>query len=209
MKTKRLYCLAATGPSRRSRRSIRDQFILVIGIVVFLLSFAQPSFSQTPIACGQTITNRISAPSEIDQYTYSGTVGQSLVFGFSGDCPNGQGAQADVYNPSGQIIASLSTCGTLSSNVVLSASGTYTILVHAINYSSLVNYALSIQSFTGGGCSSTAITCGQTLTNRVHLPSEMDAYSYAGSAGQTLAFGTGVWFLGRLSQWAGGASRCV
>ena len=99
---------------------------------------------------------------------------------------------ADIYNPSGQIVATVvsgnnNTGGAL--NVTLTNSGTYTILVHAASYNATGYYSLSIQSVTGGGCNSTPIACGQTVSTNTSYNSEMDAYSYAGTAGQVLSFG--------------------
>jgi len=147
--------------------------------------------SQTQISCGQTITSSISTPTAIDQYTYNGSAGQTVTLAFvgNGNCFNdGQIAVMDLYNPSGQKIATLNHCGSRSINLTLATSGTYTILVHDDDYAQTSSYALSIQSFTGGGCSTTAISCGQTVSNNISRKTEVDAYSYVGSAGQTLTF---------------------
>jgi hypothetical protein len=47
---------------------------------------------------------------------------------------------------------------------------------------------LSIQSAIGGGCNPRTISCGQTVVTNTAFNSELDAYSYAGSAGQVLSF---------------------
>src|SRR6266581_4750771 len=94
----------------------------------------------------------------------------------------------DLYSPVGQIVTSLSHCGARSANLTLSASGTYTILVHDDDYAQTSSYALGIQSFTGGGCGGTAISCGRTLNGNISGQAVVKAYSYAGTAGQTLTF---------------------
>ena len=72
-------------------------------------------------------------------------------------------------------------------NLKLTNNGTHTILVHDLIYAAAANYALSLQSVTGGGCNSRAIPCGQTVSTNTTFKSQMDAFSYAGSAGQVLA----------------------
>src|ERR1043165_780820 len=87
----------------------------------------QTALCQTPIVCGQTITNSIAAPQGFGQYYYAGTAGETLVFSFVGygNCFSfGNDAVMDIiYNPNSQIIASLSHCGSHSTNLTLAASG--------------------------------------------------------------------------------------
>src|SRR5207247_5527936 len=125
-----------------------------------LLLAGFPVRAQTPIVCGQTITGSITNSTQIDQYTFNGTAGQTLALGFVGSgngfCNDGKDATMDLYL-GGQKITSLSHCGVRSTNLTLAASGTYTILVHDDDFAQTSTYALSIQSFTGGGCASTPI----------------------------------------------------
>ena len=95
---------------------------------------------------------------------------------------------ADIYNPSGQLIASLSSgCYGAAMNLTLTNSGVFTILVHESAYRRSVSYQMSIQSITGGGCNGTAIACGQTVAATTTDNSQMDPYSYLGTAGQMLS----------------------
>ena len=150
--------------------------------------------NSTPIACGQTVTGSTARQSEMDAYSYTGTAGQLLavaLWGFA-SCTYHYAMVADIYNPSGQLLTTLSA-GSCSSDpggsgtLRLSSSGTYTILVHEAGYRATGSYSLSIQSPTAGGCNSTPIACGQTVTGGTAHQSEMDAYSYTGTAGQLLA----------------------
>src|SRR5688572_17011465 len=94
--------------------------------------------AQTQISCGQTVSNTISAPTGIDVYTLNGSAGQTLAFAFAGDgpgnCFQGYNPEMDLYNPSGQKIMSLGSCVVRSTNLTLTVSGTYTILVHDDDY---------------------------------------------------------------------------
>jgi hypothetical protein len=59
--------------------------------------------------------------------------------------------------------------------------------VYSQAYNSTAGYNLSLQSLTGGGCNSSNISCGETLSAGTGFNSETDAYAYAGTAGQLLS----------------------
>ena len=147
----------------------------------------------TPITCGQTLTANTSFRSEMDAYTFSGSAGQVIsvslwsALGYSYGCP----IVADIYDPSGQLLASAAAnyqsntgAGGGAVNLTLANSGTYTVLVHDSAYIYTSSYALSLQSVTGGGCNSTPITCGQTINGQINLYSEMNSYELVASAGE-------------------------
>ena len=140
-----------------------------------------------PIACGQSVARATQYPSELDAFSYAGTAGQMLSVGFFW---SGGAGTADIYNPSGQWVTNVTTSGLGNVvNLTLASSGTYTILVHDSDYSAPASYyTLSIQSRTGGGCGG-AIACGQSVSASTSYPSELDAWSYAGTAGQMLSIG--------------------
>ncbi len=145
----------------------------------------------TAIACGQTVANTTTYYSQMDPYSYVGTAGQMLSLALWGPATctsGGDTTVADIYNPSGQLVASLSSgCGGAAMNLTLTNSGVFTILVHESAYRRTVSYQMSIQSVTGGGCNDTAIACGQTVANTTTYYSQMDPYSYVGTAGQMLS----------------------
>ena len=101
---------------------------------------------------------------------------------------------ADIYSPGGQLLTTVTAgCdggsgGGGAVNLTLTISGTYIILVHNAGNLLTSSYTLSVQSVTSGGCNSQAISCGQTVATNTSVQSQMDAYSYAGSAGQVLSF---------------------
>src|SRR5438105_1799087 len=86
----------------------------------------------TSISCGQTVTNTTTTVSQVDQYAYAGTAGQVLSFALWGpvSCNGGNAINADIYSPAGQLLATVnSSCDKGAAlNVVLTNSGTYTIL---------------------------------------------------------------------------------
>ena len=145
----------------------------------------------TAIACGQTVAATTTDNSQMDPYSYLGTAGQMLSLALWGPATctsGGDTTVADIYNPSGQLIASLSSgCYGAAMNLTLTNSGVFTILVHESAYQRTVSYQMSIQSITGGGCNGTAIACGQTFANTTTFYSQMDPFSYLGTAGQMLS----------------------
>jgi hypothetical protein len=150
--------------------------------------------NSTPITCGQTISAGTSFDSQINAYSYDGTAGQELMFALYGPLNCGspyQTMSADIYDPEGQYLKSVvsGNCNTGAAiGMTLTNSGTFTILVHCAAYNATGSYSLSLQSVTGGGCDSTPITCGQTVSSNTSINTQMDAYSYNGTAGQELVF---------------------
>ena len=165
-----------------------------IGSQSYTLSIQSPTgggCNSTAIACGQSVSTNTSPPSEMDAYSYAGTAGETLIFALHWSwCYDGNTGTADIYGPSGQLVTNVTAyCGGAAIKLTLPSSGTYTILVHASYYNiGSQSYVLTIQSPTGGGCNSTPIACGQSVSANTSPPTEMDAYSYAGTAGQTLIF---------------------
>lgn len=147
----------------------------------------------TQIECGQTVTGIIEFQGETDTYIFSGGAGQVIVvsaFGtYSTNAPY-LCAAVDVYDPSGNHIGGMS-CNDASTNIVLPATGTYTIRVHDGNYADTGPYGLSL-SFVTGQCG-TPIECGQTVTNAIEVPGQTDTYVFSGTAGDVVvinAYGT-------------------
>jgi hypothetical protein len=163
---------------------------LSLAIVLGLLCTPSLGLCQTPIVCGQTVTSTTSSAAQIDQYTFAGTAGQVLSFALWGPIScNNDYMVADIYSPTGQLVAGLSSvCNAGNAlNLTLTNTGTYTVLVHESFYRATASYSLSIQSVVGGGCNTRTITCGQTVATNTDFNSQMDAYSYVGSAGQVLS----------------------
>jgi hypothetical protein len=171
-----------------TNRALNFCFLLAFGLAFW----ASAVRAQTPITCGQTIASNTVANSENDQYTFAGTAGQELVFALYGplNCnPPYQTMSADIYSPSGHLLATVTSgnCNTGAAiSMTLTNSGTFTILVHAAAYNDSGSYQLSIQSVIDGGCDPTPIACGQTIATNTSFVTQMNAYSYAGTAGQEL-----------------------
>jgi len=144
--------------------------------------------TQGSIACGQTVAGAITNGVQMDTWSYNGAAGQSLFFALWCNC--GAACEADIYNPSGQWVTNVSTeCGGSEIALTLPSTGTYTILMHSVRYSTLI-YSFSIQSHIVGACNGQPISvaCGQTSSRAITNSVDMNAWSYNGTAGQSLLF---------------------
>jgi hypothetical protein len=178
-------CPDITNPRRSLRRPI---WVLLLSVVLGMLCFPGIALCQTPIACGQTVTNTTTQNNQIDQFAFIGSNGQIVSVAL---WVSALDFEADVFNPAGQLQVSIST--DTATNLTLIGSGTFIVKVHQSSYAGTASYSLSLQSVTGGGCDSQTLSCGQTLTNSTSFYSEMDAYSFSGTSGQPLS----------LALWAG------
>jgi large repetitive protein len=157
---------------------VHDYYYTSIGNYGVGLGFATGRCG-TPIVCGQTLTNAISAAGQANTYTFSGTAGEAVVL--SAHASSGVlAATADLYGPAGTFIGSALQGAT--SSLSLLATGTYTILVHDYYYTSIGNYGVGL-GFVTGRCG-TAIVCGQTLTNAIKATGQANAYTFSGTAGE-------------------------
>ena len=166
----------------------------LIAIVVLVLT--PKTTLAASILCGQTVTNTTTSPSQIDQYTFSGNAGQviSVSLYSSLDGASNSKMVADIYDPNGNLVTTASAgsqgfsdAGGGATNLTLAVGGTYTILVHDVNNTQTAKYALSLQTVNNGGCESKVIECGQTVMTNTSFNSEMDAYTFSGSAGQMIS----------------------
>ena len=169
-----------------TNRAFNLCFLLAFGLAFWPVAVR----AQTPISCGQTISNNTVTISEIDQYTYAGTAGQVISVSLAATVPGyGYYVAADIYSPSGHLLGTASAGPIVGGavNLTCTNSGAYTILVHSSGYNATTSYSLGVQQVNNGGCSRPAISCGQTVATNTTLYAEMDAYSYAGTAGQVIS----------------------
>ena len=96
---------------------------------------------------------------------------------------------ADIYNPSGQLVGTAAgSCNNGGScNVVLTNTGTYTILVHDNGYyysGATASYSMCLQTVNNGGCNGISLPCGQTINGQISLTSQMNDYELVANAGE-------------------------
>ena len=117
--------------------------------------------NSTPIACGQTVGTNTIYRSEIDAYGFV-TSGGVVVFSLSGY----SGARFDLLDPTGSTVLTVSAGTGPSTNL---AAGTYTLLVHDVNYAGTGSYGFTVTCI-GSPCNpvispSGPIAVGASATN--------------------------------------------
>jgi hypothetical protein len=137
-----------------------------------------------PISCGQTITNNITFPSQIQAYSFEANEGEAVMLS-AHSLTGGLCAAVALYDPAGNSVAGVTCDIAFRDPAILTTNGTYTVFVSDAGSNPMQDtgpYAISLQ-FTTGRCGA-PISCGQTVTNNITFPGEMDPYVFAGTAGE-------------------------
>jgi len=149
------------------------------------------------IVCGQSVSADIISYTEADAYSYTAVAGEMLSIGFGSSTGYGNPMTADIYNPSGQMVTNVAVAnGGKGIRLTLASAGTYTILVHVVNYDDTGSYSLGIQSVIGGGCNGTPVVCGQTVSTNTSFNTEMDAYGFGTDGGTVFLSFSGAGYSG-------------
>jgi YD repeat-containing protein len=152
---------------------------LVYSSVLSLLWFL-PTFAQTPISCGQVITDSISTPVENDRYTFSATAGDVVTFRIV-PTTNNFTPQMTLFSPGNQQIAT----DAHSFLQTLGQTGTYTLSVTNSGFagSQSGGYQVLWQR-PNNPCNASPIADRQTVKGNVRTPVSLNAYRFSGTAGQ-------------------------
>ena len=134
----------------------------------------------TAITCGQTQSNKLIQRAQLDAYMFNGNAGERVRIAVDELGASFAGLNVSLYTPSGTLVAHASGKPAVIDVVDLPATGTYTIIVSVVVSSTTYNVSLV---FTSGRCG-TAITCGQTQSNKQIQRAQLDAYTFAGTAGE-------------------------
>ena len=133
----------------------------------------------TAISCGQTLANKLIQRAQLDAYTFAGNAGERVRIAIDEPSSSSAGLTVTLYTQAGTLVAQASGKPAVIDNVSLPAPGNYTIVVSVVISPTTYNVSLV---FTTGRCG-TAISCGQTLTNKQIQRAQLDAYTFAGNAG--------------------------
>ncbi|MFN2225807.1 MAG: hypothetical protein ACK2UY_05860, partial [Anaerolineae bacterium] len=144
--------------------------------------------SATAIAFGQTLAGSINQASEIDAYTFAANAGDVILVAASkssGDV----WPQIRLFDPDGNLAGIAHDPTHAEIQVVLASSGTYTILVDDYLSGSLTgSYALHVQRLNDPG-NATSLTYGDLVAATINMAAEMDAYTFEGTAGDSILIG--------------------
>ncbi len=135
-----------------------NAFILSSGVIMF---FSVLVYAQTPINCGQVISDSISPAGQQDSYTFGGSAGDVVtirVRQISGSLT----PQIDLYDPSETLIGSGSGAYEAKLDKTLAATGSHRIVVRDSTNNKTGNYNVTWQK-VANACSATALNCGQVV----------------------------------------------
>ncbi|NES81638.1 MAG: hypothetical protein F6K10_09665 [Moorea sp. SIO2B7] len=105
--------------------------------------------NSTSINYEQSYTATISAFSEIDTYTFSGTSGDILAFAIGDDI--NLYTRYSIYNPDGTLLSSNYTFSDLFDEISLYQTGTYTLLINDYNSGETGEYDFTLAKLWQGG----------------------------------------------------------
>ncbi len=141
-------------------------------------SFSAP----TALTLGTAITSTISQPGEIDEYTFTGAVGQRLYYdGLINN--NTSTIYSQLISPSGQTVFSLGDADSDRTPFTLTEAGTYRLILDGQG-DNTGNYSFNLIDASAA----TAITLGTTITETLTPGLQADIYRINGTAGQQLYF---------------------
>jgi hypothetical protein len=154
----------------------------LLAAVTSALWAATPAVAQQPITCGELVSASIGVAGEQDTYTFDGSAGEAVVISAMGTW-GGLTALAELHAPGGGLIGSNGFGNGRSASLVLTSSGTHTIIVRGSSGTQTGNYNLSLR-FTTGRCA-TAIACAEMKSGTL-AAGEMQSYSFSASAGEAV-----------------------
>ena len=146
-----------------------------------------------PIGCGQLVTNEIRAPYETDAYSFAANAGDAVVFAAKRLTGDLCGA-AMLCDPTGRRLVGTADfgagCGANSTNITLTTTGTYTIIVYdrapagglGQNTGGYVTYWFKINS----ACNGLLLACGEKFDAAISGRGDVDYFSLVADAGDLI-----------------------
>jgi len=162
---------------------LKSCFIIFCFILAGLFLFTSMVHAQTPISCGQTLADSISAVGQKNNYTFTAGAGDKVtirVLVTSG----GMNPYLELYDSSMTKIAyNYSYSGNYTSiDKALTTGGTYTVVVYDNGNDETGNYNLTWQKLSNP-CNATAITCGQAISGSLSAAGQQNFYTFTATAG--------------------------
>jgi len=149
-----------------------------------------PPSAAVSLTCGTLASGQITAPAQVDLFTFSGQTGQvvSLAIasngGFTNNPSASNSAELTVFAPSG------TAAGTIHSNsqanLTLAQSGTYVIRVNATNLSTTGSYNLNFECLVPASAA-VSLTCGTLASGGIATRAQVDLFTFSGQAGQVMS----------------------
>ncbi len=149
----------------------------------------------TAIAYGQTLTGNLSVVGSSQALTFAGTSGESILLRLVEQASDWN-PQVRIYGPGGALLTGTWGYSLVDLNaIVLTATGTHTIVVNDLGGTGTGGYAVHLQRLSGPA-GATGIAYGQTQSGTVTQAVETRAYTFSGTVGDVV--------LGRVMELASG-----
>ena len=137
----------------------------------------------TAIACGQTLSGTTTSTARVNSYAFSAAAGEAVIV--TADSTSGvMTARAELYGPTGQLVATSGVGNASTISASLGLTGTYTILVLDFGLDATGTYDVNLQ-FTSGRCGA-RIACGQTLSGATTSTARVNSYAFNAAAGEAV-----------------------
>jgi hypothetical protein len=145
-----------------------------------------------PLSCGDHRSGTLSAPGQVDLYTFEGQPGRVVSLavastgGFSASPGHSQGLSATVFAPSGALVSTFSSNSQV--NLALSESGTYVVRVNATRLAVTGSYNLSFSCVVPAPSPpAVPLACSVAAAGTIEAAARIDLYTFDGQAGETIS----------------------
>ena len=155
------------------------RFFCIIGLLQILVIGVQA----TPISFGETVTGIISAPSQMNDYTFSATAGDTIYTRMRSNWSDG--ARIILRYPNGTESARATGGYFTDLTKTLPLNGTYTLLAGDYDGNNLGTYDLYLQRTNNAGRAE-PIAFGETKTGSITKPAQLNNYTFSATKGDTL-----------------------
>ena len=174
------------GKKRYYITALTAVMVFVVGATAFFARGSAVAQSCTDLTFGTVVTSTLASPAEVDCYTFSGTVGDTVRLRISRTSGN--------FDPTLEVLkdgiplagcSDTTTVTSLTLDCDIEASSTHAIFVSDGGADETGDYDLWIQSLSNPlGC--VPVTFGDFVSGTLESPAEMDCYSFSGTAGDTV-----------------------
>jgi hypothetical protein len=133
-----------------------------------------------PLAYGDVLTCAIDVPGDTDTFTFSGVAGEVIIVTAHNTC-------FTLTPPGGAPLTACVSPGNRNRlDATLTATGTFTLVTH-IGPASVANYTLALERVTPMSPRARAIDFGETLNDQMNVASDLDVFTFAGMADDTIS----------------------
>ncbi|MDB4444644.1 fibronectin type III domain-containing protein [bacterium] len=166
---------------------------LSLSMCFFIVLGSFVAYAATPIQSGETLSGVVSAPAQLDQYTFEGKSGDRVLIQ-TVEVSGAINTEMVLVDPDFVDETSSAPRGNLLDHV-LEKMGTYTVLVRDDDSLNTGSYNITLLNLTAGPLTSTSdpdggpIASGETLNGSV-IVSDLDAFQFFGEAGDRIILQT-------------------